>query len=115
MGSEDQIFLPGREPAEADELIVPRVVRSPGQFGVFLTTACRCSTTPPVPTELTFQLLERGQNNADPLEAIRTVPAGGVLFLEDVIDELFALDTATGALRVLWSERPGRGAAHRRP
>ena len=102
-GSEDQIFLPAREPVDDPVLIVPRVVRSPGQFGVFLTTALSVLNEASVATDVTFQLLERGQNNANPREATRTIPAGGVLYLEDVIDELFELETATGALRVLWS------------
>ena len=102
-GSEDQIFLPAREPVAEEELIVPRVVRSPGQFGVFLTTALSVQNDSTVPTDVTFELLERGQANLDPLTATRTVPAGGVLYLPDVIDELFDRETATGALRVLWT------------
>jgi hypothetical protein len=105
-GSEDQIFLPAREPEASAELIVPRVVRSPGQFGVFLTTSLAVLSQAPVPTQVTFQLLLRGQNNIAPLEATRTVPAGGLLFLGDVIDDLFGLETATGALRVLWNGGP---------
>lgn len=105
--SEDQIFLPAREPAGEVELLLPRVVRSPGQFGVFLTTRASVLNTASVPTEVTFQLLLRGQNNSAPLEATRTVPAGGVLFLEDVIQDLFDLETATGALQVLWDNAEG--------
>ena len=103
MGSEDQIFLPAEAPAKADEFVLPRVVRSPGQFGVFLTTAVSVLNNASVPTDLTFQLLERGQDNSSPLEATRTVPAGGVLFLEDAVSDLFDLETGTGALRVMWS------------
>ena len=106
-GSEDQIFLPALEPAEAAEILLPRVVRSPGQFGVFLTTRVSVLNTSAVPTDLTFQLLLRGQNNSAPLEATRTVPAGGVLFLEDVIQDLFDLETATGALQVVWDNAQG--------
>ncbi|HEX6199600.1 MAG TPA: hypothetical protein VF150_04990, partial [Thermoanaerobaculia bacterium] len=106
-GSEDQIFLPAREPAGAAEILLPRVVRSPGQFGVFLTTRASVLNTSSVPTDLTFQLLLRGQNNSAPLEATRTVPPGGVLFLEDVIRDLFDLETATGALQVLWDNAQG--------
>jgi len=102
-GSEDQIFLPAEAPTQASELVLPRAVRSPGQFGVFLTTAVSVLNNATVPTDLTFQFLERGQDNSDPLVATRTVPAGGVLFLQDVISDLFDLETGTGALRVLWS------------
>lgn len=105
-GSEDQIFLPAREPATSEELIVPRVVRSPGQFGVFLTTSLAVLGQATVPVDVTFQLLLRGQNNASPLEATVTVPPGGLVYLEDVIDELFGLETATGALRVVWDGGP---------
>jgi hypothetical protein len=101
-GSEDQIFLAAREPVAEEELILPRVVRSPGQFGVFLTTALSVQNESMVPTDVTFELLERGQANLDPLTANRTVPAGGVLYFEDLIDELFDRETATGALRVRW-------------
>ncbi|HSL83786.1 MAG TPA: hypothetical protein VLF66_13505, partial [Thermoanaerobaculia bacterium] len=107
VGSEDQIFLPALEPAEADAILLPRVVRSPGQFGVFLTTRVSVLNTSAVPTQVTFQLLLRGQNNSSPVEATRTVPAGGVLFLEDVIQDLFDLETATGALQVLWDNAQG--------
>lgn len=102
VGSEDQIFLPARESAGDVELLLPRVVRSPGQFGVFLTTRVSVLNPASVPTDVTFQLLLRGQNNSAPLEATRTVGAGEVLFLEDVIQDLFDLETATGALQVLW-------------
>jgi hypothetical protein len=106
-GSEDQLFLPAREPAGAAEILLPRVVRSPGQFGVFLTTRASVLNTSSVSTDLTFQLLLRGQNNSAPLEATRTVPPGGVLFLEDVIRDLFDLETATGALQVVWDNAQG--------
>ncbi len=102
-GSEDQIFVPAKEPAQADEFILPRVVRSPGQFGVFLTTRLSVLNNATVPTDLTFQFLARGQNNTAPLEIHKTVPAGGVLSFEDAISDLFGLDTGTGAVRVLWS------------
>ncbi|MGD2114835.1 MAG: hypothetical protein PVG07_07275 [Acidobacteriota bacterium] len=107
VGSEDQIFIPAQEPVNAADIVVPRVVRSPGQFGVFLTTALTVLNNASVPTELTFQLLLRGQNNSEPMEASRTVPAGGVLFLEDVIDELFGEETATGALQIAWDNPQG--------
>lgn len=111
VGSEDQIFIPAEAPAEASEFVLPRAVRSPGQFGVFLTTAVSILNNASVPTTLTFQFLERGQDNSNPREATRTVPAGGVLFLEDVIADLFDLETGTGALRVMWSN--GQGVAPR--
>lgn len=108
VGTEDQMFLPARELVEGGgPVIVPRVVRSPGQFGVFLTTRLSVLNEASGPTELTFQFLARGQNNSAPLEATRTVPAGGVLFLEDVIQDLFDLETETGALRILWSNDDG--------
>jgi len=103
VGSEDQIFIPAEAPVESSEIILPRVVRSPGQFGVFLTTAVTVLNNATVPTQLTFQFLQRGQDNSDPIRAIRTVPAGGVLYLEDVVSDLFDLDTGTGALEVTWS------------
>lgn len=101
-GSEDQIFIPAEEPREAAELYLPRVVRSPGQFGVFLTTAVAVLNNAAVPTDLTFQLLLRGQNNSAPLTKSATVGAGELLYFEDVIEDLFGLETATGAVRVLW-------------
>ncbi|MFP3941529.1 MAG: PKD domain-containing protein [Thermoanaerobaculia bacterium] len=108
VGTEDQMFLPAREPVEGGgPVIVPRVVRSPGQFGVFLTTQLSVLNEASGPAELTFQYLPRGQNNSAPLEATRTVPAGGVLFVEDVIQDLFDLETGTGALRILWSNDDG--------
>ncbi len=103
VGSEDQIFLPAEAPADAPEFVLPRVVRSPGQFGVFLTTSVSVLNNASVPTQLTFKFLQRGQDNSSPLEATRTVPAGGVLFLEDAISDLFDLETGTGALTVEWS------------
>ncbi|HUF77275.1 MAG TPA: hypothetical protein VMR44_00005, partial [Thermoanaerobaculia bacterium] len=106
-GSEDQIFLLASEPLAGAEILLPRVVRSPGQFGVFLTTQASILNQASVPTELTFQLLLRGQDNSAPLEAKRTVPAGGVLFLEDLIEDLFGLDIATGALQVIWENAQG--------
>ncbi len=106
-GSEDQIFVPAKEPVEADELILPRVVRSQGQFEVFLTTRVSILNNATVPTSLTLQLLARGQNNSAPLEVHQTVPAGGLLSLPDVISDAFGLETGTGALRVLWSNSQG--------
>jgi hypothetical protein len=105
--SEDQIFLLAKEPGEGAEILLPRVVRSPGQFGVFLTTQASILNQASVPTDLTFRLLLRGQNNSAPLTATRTVPADGLLLLEDVIQELFDLETATGALEVLWDNTQG--------
>ncbi|HUP41954.1 MAG TPA: hypothetical protein VM599_01970, partial [Thermoanaerobaculia bacterium] len=102
-GSEDTIFLLAKEPEDGAELVLPRVVRAPGQFGVFLTTQLSVLNQASVPTDITFQLLLRGQNNSAPLEATRTVPAGSVLFFEDVVQDLFGLDNGAGALRALWS------------
>jgi hypothetical protein len=102
IGSEDQIFVPAREPAQSDEFILPRVVRSPGQFGVFLTTRISVLNNAAVPTSLTFQFLARGQDNSAPLQVQRMVPAGGVLSFPDAIADLFDLETGTGAVRVLW-------------
>ncbi len=102
-GSQDQIFVPAKEPSQANEFILPRVVRSQGQFGVFLTTRVSVLNNATVPTDLTFQFLARGQNNSAPLEVHKTVPAGGVLSFSDAIAELFELETGTGAVRVLWS------------
>lgn len=102
VGSEDQIFVPAVEPVEAAELVVPRVVRSPGQFGVFLTTALSVLNNASVPTDLTFRLLLRGKDNSDATEVTRTVPANGLLFIDDLVDELFDRETGTGALEVSW-------------
>ncbi len=102
-GSEDQIFVPAKEPAQSDEFILPRVVRSPGQFGVFLTTRVSVLNNATVPTDLTFQFLARGQDNSAPLQVQKTVPAGGVLSFPDAIADLFDLETGTGAVRVLWN------------
>jgi len=106
-GSEDQIFIPAKEPAEATTFIVPRVVRSPGQFDVFLTTSLTVLNNASAPTDLTFSFLVRGQDNSSPLQATRTIPAGGTLFLEDLVSELFDLETGTGALEVAWSNSQG--------
>lgn len=102
-GSEDTIFLLAKEPEDGAELVLPRVVRAPGQFGVFLTTQLSVLNQASVPTDITFQLLLRGQNNSAPLEASRTVPGGSVLFFEDVVQDLFGLDNGAGALRAVWS------------
>lgn len=106
-GSEDQIFIPAREPAQASTFIVPRVVRSPGQFDVFLTTSLTVLNNASAPTDLTFSFLARGQDNSDPVQATRTIPAGGTLFLQDLVNELFSLDTGTGALEVAWTNSQG--------
>jgi hypothetical protein len=110
-GSEDQIFLPARRPAAATTFLVPRLVRGPGQFGVYLESQLTVRNPATVATQLTFELLERGQDNRNPKTARRTVPAGGTLYLADAIGELFDLETATGALVVRWTN--GQGLAPR--
>ena len=108
-GSEDQIFLPALESAEsaAAEFLIPRVAKGPGRFDVTLESQVAVLNNAGVPTSLTFQLLERGQDNTAPRTAVRTVPANGVLFLADAIADLFNLTESTGALRVRWNNTQG--------
>ncbi|MDX2000458.1 MAG: hypothetical protein SF066_22285 [Thermoanaerobaculia bacterium] len=109
IGSEDQIFLPALEAAESAtaEFVIPRVAKGAGRFDVTLESQVAVLNNAGVPSSLTFQLLERGQDNTAPRTAVRTVPANGLLFLSDALGELFNLTEATGALRVRWNNTQG--------
>lgn len=110
-GSEDQIFIAAREPDAANPLYVPRIATSESQFGAFLVSRLIARNNSGQPTELDFQLWRRGQNNLEPLTARRTIPGDGVLVVDDVVRELFDLETGVGALRIEWAN--GEGIAPR--
>jgi choice-of-anchor B domain-containing protein len=106
--SEDQIFVPAQEEATAPVYYLPRVVRGTGQFDVQLTSWLVVANESAGATELTVELWLRGQSNSEPQTTTRTLAAGETLVLRDVIRDLFALDTATGALRISWQNGDGK-------
>lgn|GEM_PF-6449613 len=106
--SEDQIFVPAQEEATAPVFYLPRVVRATGQFDVQLSSWLVVTNESSGPTQLTVELWLRGQNNSDPQKAQRTLAAGETLVLQDVIRDLFALETATGALRITYQNGDGK-------
>ncbi len=105
--SEDQVFVPASEPTSDSVLYLPRVVRATGQFDVQLSSWLVVVNESTDATQLIGELLLRGANNSDPQRATRTLAAGETLVLQDVIQDLFGLDVATGALRVNWSNADG--------
>lgn len=118
-GSQDQIFLPAVPPPPAEsspapqvsegELIVPRVVRGKGQFNTQLTTQLVLWNSTDQPRTLTLSLWLRGQANSSAQTVVRSLPARGALLVEDIAKDLFGLDEATGALRILWNGPEGPG------
>jgi hypothetical protein len=108
--SEDQIFVPARPLAPATQgadLYLPRVTRSPGQFGVFLISNLVAHNPGTEATQLQLELWLRGQDNSTPLTAGATVAGGGTLVIADLLRELFSLDEATGAVKVTWQNPSG--------
>ncbi len=118
-GSQDQIFLPAAPPPPAEgsldpdtsegELLIPRVVRGKGQFNTQLTTKLVLWNSTDQPRELTLSLWLRGQDNSNPPTVVRSLPARAALLIDDVAKDLFNLDEATGALRILWTGPLGSG------
>ncbi len=118
-GSQDQIFLPAVPPPPAEssldpqisegELLIPRVVRGQGQFGTQLTTKLVLWNSTDQPRDLTFSLWLRGQDNSGAQVVVRSLPARAALLIDDVAKDLFGLDAATGALRILWRGPVGPG------
>ena len=105
--SEDQIFLQAVPPGDAPVLFFPRVAKAPSQFGAFLVSRLTAFNPSTVPTELTFELLLRGQNNLDPPTAVRTLAPRSTLDVPDLMAELFGLEEAVGALRLTWANALG--------
>lgn len=118
-GSQDQIFLPAAPPPPAEssldpqvsegELLIPRVVRGMGQFNTQLTTQLVIWNSTDQPRNLTLSLWLRGQANSAPQTVVRSLPARAALQVGDIAKDLFGLDEATGALRILWSGPVGPG------
>ena len=118
-GSQDQIFLPAAPPPPAEssldpqisegELLIPRVVRGKGQFNTQLTTKLVLWNSTDQPRDLTFSLWLRGQDNSAAQPVVRSLPARAALLIDDIAKDLFGLDEATGALRILWRGPVGPG------
>lgn len=118
-GSQDQIFLPAAPPPPAEssldpqvsegELLIPRVVRGKGQFDTQLTTQLVLWNSTDQPRNLTLSLWLRGQANSAAQTVVRSLPARASLRVDDIAKDLFGLDEATGALRILWSGPVGPG------
>lgn len=118
-GSQDQIFLPAAPPPPAEssldplisegELLIPRVVRGQGQFNTQLTTKLVIWNSTDQPRDLTLSLWLRGQANSAAQSVVRSLPARASLLVDDVAKDLFGLDEATGALRILWRGPVGPG------
>ena len=106
-GSEDQIFVPAGPPVAADVVVIPRVTTAPGQFDAFLVSQLVVYNPSAQPTVLELDLWQRGQANLDPLTAQRTVPAGGLLSIDNLVSDLFGLDPGVGALQVRWENVDG--------
>jgi len=106
-GSEDQVFINAREPDSTNPLFIPRVARAASQFGAFLTSQLVARNDSQAATELTIELWRRGQSNLTPDTVMRTVPARGILVVDDVITDLFGLESAVGALRITWANSEG--------
>ncbi len=118
-GSQDQIFLPAAPPPPAEssldpqisegELLIPRVVRGKGQFDTDLTTKLVLWNSTDQPRDLTLSLWLRGQENSAAQTVVRSLPARAALLVDDIAKDLFGLNEATGALRVLWRGPVGPG------
>ncbi|MEM9290678.1 MAG: hypothetical protein AAGD01_03260 [Acidobacteriota bacterium] len=107
--SEDQIFLPARDlgSLDANPLYLPRVLRDFGLFDSELVSRLVAHNPSTADTVLTLDLLLRGQDNSTPQSAQLTVPAGQTVAVNNLMQELFELEEATGALRVGWQNARG--------
>ncbi len=118
-GSQDQIFLPAVPPPPAEgsldpnvsegELLIPRVVRGKGQFGTQLTSKLVLWNPTDLARDLTLSLWLRGKNNSAPQTVLRSLAPRTALLIDDIAKDLFGLDEATGALRILWRGPVGPG------
>lgn len=107
--SEDQIYIPAEDlsAAGANPIYIPRVVRNRGLFDVFLISQLVAYNPSAQPTLLNLELLLRGQDNSSPQSAQLTVGPGQTLALNDVMQQVFGLSEATGALKVSWQNSAG--------
>jgi len=118
-GSQDQIFLPAVPPPPAEgsldpqvsegEFLIPRFVRNRGQFGTTLASKLVLWNPTDQPRDLTLSFWLRGQNNSAPPTVVRTLPANTAILFDDAVRDLFGLEEATGALRILWRGPTGLG------
>ncbi|MCB1054604.1 MAG: hypothetical protein KDD11_03730 [Acidobacteria bacterium] len=107
--SEDQIYIPAEDltALTANPIYVPRVVRNQGLFGVFLISQLVAYNPSSQPTLLNLELLLRGQDNSAPQSAQLTVNPGQTLAISDVMQQVFGLSEATGALKASWQNSQG--------
>lgn len=98
----DQIFLPAQtHTTDASPRYVPRAVRGEGQRGIQLQTPVVAASTADAVTLVDLGLLERGQDNSDPVTVNLPLQPGQVVSTLDVLRDEFGIgDDRAAGLRV---------------
>ena len=94
------LVAPGSASFLGSELVVPSVGRGEGSGGSRWYTRLWFHNPGASEVTVTVSLLLRGQPNPTPEQRVVTVPAGASVSFDDVVLDLFGLESGFGALRV---------------
>ncbi len=102
----DAIYIPAQRPGTG-AVLVPIAAKKSGSAGTNWVTDLRVFNGGSAAVDLTLEYRPESGTGGSPATATRTVPAGHVLALDDVLSSTFGLSDASGSIRIV----PGSGDA----